>query len=160
MLCEMCNNKIACCKALVEGAEISLCKNCSKFGKITKEIKVELSAKKAKRLGIAAPVSLPKREKIVIESIVADFGAKIKKAREKFGLTQQEFAIKISEKESIVRKLETEFMTPNIDLARKLERLLHITLVEQIEEGDDDGTSPGKKEGEEGLTLGDFIKKS
>jgi putative transcription factor len=155
----MCNNKEACCKALVEGAEISLCRNCSKFGKVIKEIKIEFPAKKAKKLGIDAPASLPKREKIVIESIISGFGAKIKKAREKSGLTQQEFALKISEKESIVRKLETEFMTPNIDLARKLEKLLHITLVEQIEEGDDEEMPPGKKESGEGLTLGDFIKK-
>jgi len=160
MLCEMCNNKEACCRALVEGAEIALCRNCSKFGKITKEIKVELPAKKAKILGIAAPAVLPNKEKIVIESIVADFGAKIKKAREKFGLTQQEFALKISEKESIVHKLETELMEPNVDLARKLEKLLHIKLVEQIEEGEDEGVVEPKKAGSQGFTLGDYLKKN
>ena len=158
MLCEMCNNKEAWCRALVEGAEIALCRNCSKFGRVTKEIKVEIPAKKAKKLSIAAQASLPKKEKIVIESIVANFGAKIKKAREKFGLTQQEFAIKISEKESIVHKLETELMEPNVDLARKLEKILHITLVEQIEEGDDEGVLPGKKAGSEGFTLGDIMR--
>ena len=160
MLCEMCNNKESCCKALVEGAEIALCRNCRKFGKVIKEITVELPAKKAKKLGIAAPASLPNKEKVVIESIVADFGAKIKKAREKFGLTQQEFALKISEKESIVHKLETELMEPDIDLARKLEKILQIKLVEQIEEGDEEGVLPGKKAGSEGFTLGDYLKKS
>ncbi len=158
MLCEMCNNKEACCKALVEGAEIALCRNCSKFGRVTKEIRVELPAKKAKKSGVAAPASLPKKEKIVIDSIVADFGAKIKKAREKSGLTQQEFALKISEKESIVHKLETGLMEPDINLAKKLERALRIKLVEEKEEGEDDGAIVAGAKKSEGFTLGDFIR--
>lgn len=162
MLCEMCNRKEACCRAVVEGAELSLCRDCGRFGRITAEIKIQLPAKKAKQAISEALRPALNREKEVIEVIAGDFSIKIRKAREKMGLTQDEFARKISEKESIVHKLETGIMEPDIGLAKKLEKVLHIKLIEQKEE--DSGAVAAGKEKEtgegQGFTLGDFVRKN
>ena len=159
MLCEMCNSKEACCRALVEGAELSVCRGCGRFGRVLKEIKIEIPARKARQAAVAKPQTVLKKEKEIIETIVADFSQRIRKARERLGLTQDEFARKISERESVVHKLETGAMEPDIEMARKLERLLKIKLVEQRESGSEEGIAEQPRGSGGGLTLGDYLKK-
>ena len=69
-------------------------------------------------------------------------------------MKQEELAKKINEKESRLHKIESGHFTPSLRLARKLEKFLKITLVEQVAED----TSPLEKSKSESLTLGDFIK--
>src|SRR3989338_4977363 len=60
-----------------------------------------------------------------------DYSQLIKEAREKLGLRQDEFGIQISEKVSIVHKIESGHMTPSIQLAKKLQKLLGLRLDEK-----------------------------
>jgi putative transcription factor len=90
-----------------------------------------------------------------VQLIVANYSKIIKSAREKTGLKQEELAKKIAEKESVIHKLESGIMKPDIPLARKLEKFLRITLVESVEVSDD---VEEKRSSSEGLTLGDLIR--
>ncbi len=145
----MCGKETGLFKAVVEGTELKVCKECASFGKVIKSVK---------------PVVIPKRENEVkvekgpeiIQIISPDYSNKVKKAREALGLKQEEFAKKISEKESVVHKIETGNYKPNLVLAQKLERFLKIKLVEEhkIEKAEKkENASPA-----EGLTIGDLIK--
>ena len=69
-----------------------------------------------------------------------------------------EVAKRIAEKESVVHKVESGHMKPNLSLARKFEKFLKISLVETVEL---DGAGKGaKKAGSStgSLTIGDMIK--
>jgi putative transcription factor len=71
------------------------------------------------------------------------------------GLSHKEFAARLNEKESIIHKLETGSFEPPIELARKLEKLLRISLVQ---EDKDEKVAVGKGTGG-GMTIGDIIKR-
>ena len=137
--------------ALVEGISLKVCEMCAKHGKITEKVRPQTPAKKIKKT-----TAQPKpAEKEITEAIAEDFAKKIRDARSKSGLTQKEFAKKINEKESLLHKLETGAFTPPILLAKKLQKILQIKLVEEIEE---EITTP-QKSGKEGpLTIGDLLK--
>jgi len=133
-------------RALVEGVELNVCSNCSAFGKVLSPIKkvVKQSLRKEKLKD--------KEEKF--ELLVEDYADILKKKRELLRLTQKEFAKKINEKESIIHKIETGAFEPSLELARKLEKMLEVKLIE--EHFEIHGISKKVKEG--GFTFGDFIK--
>ncbi|MCP3682731.1 MAG: TIGR00270 family protein [bacterium] len=147
MICEMCGAE-ADVKAIVEDTELTVCESCSKFGKITGKVKKPEEIKEEQRAVFRRP------EKEIIQVIVEDYAERIRSKREKLGLKQKDFAKSISEKESLIHKMETGSFEPDLDLARKLERFLRISLVEQHEETLEKGTTTT----DEGLTLGDFVK--
>lgn len=65
-----------------------------------------------------------------------DFNTLIKSAREKKGLSQEEFGRRINEKLSVIKHLETGSLKPNDVLTRKVEHFLKIRLLipEEVEE--------------------------
>ena len=63
--------------------------------------------------------------------LIDDYGITIKKARQKSGFSIEDFAKKINEKESVVKKLEKEELNPPTKLVQKLERALGIKLMER-----------------------------
>ena len=136
-------------RTLIENVELNVCSACSKFGKVLEPIKRPSAKEQHKQL--IKPHD-EKEEKI--ELLVEDFAEIIKKRRESIGLTQKDFAKKINEKESTVHNIETGAMEPQLSLARKLERILGVKLVEEHEERHENI----KKQKGEGFTLGDFIK--
>ena len=99
----------------------------------------------------ARKTSTPVKE--VIETVAGDYAIKVRAAREKSGMTQADFAKALNEKESIIQKLETGTFHPPISMARKLEKMLKITLV-QIEEEE---KIEGEKKTSGSLTIGDLI---
>lgn len=66
--------------------------------------------------------------------LIEDFGAVVRQARERLGLTQAELAKQISEKLSVIKKIEAGRLKPDELLARKLERALKVKLIEEGEE--------------------------
>jgi len=114
----MCGKEGPLTASLVEGTEMNLCQGCGKYGKrlnkpVTRQHK---------------PVRAPKPE--ISEIVTNGYAQKIRTARENKGMTQKDFAQMLNERESVVQKLETGNLKPSINLARKLERVLKITLVE------------------------------
>ncbi|MDO8740147.1 MAG: multiprotein bridging factor aMBF1 [Candidatus Woesearchaeota archaeon] len=148
MECDMCG-KQARFKALVEGSELFVCDQCSKFGKTLGEIRIsQIDPKKQKTQSIMA------EEKELMEVIVPDYPELIKSKREALGLKQEDFAKKINEKASLIHKIESGHFEPNVELARKLERFLKIKLVEEHEEIH----KKEAKKAADSFTLGDFVK--
>ncbi|MCS7143330.1 MAG: multiprotein-bridging factor 1 family protein [Aigarchaeota archaeon] len=88
--------------------------------------------------------------------IVDEYGSRIREARERLGLTREELASRIQEKASYVKKIENGEAKPSVSLARKIERVLKIKLLEEVSqyEGQQDvGTGGGKRD----LTLADLV---
>jgi len=131
--------------AVVEGVEMQVCAGCAKYGQILRRAK-PLGHPKAK---------IKKPEKEILRLIVNDYAQIVRKAREKLKLSQKEFASRLAEKESIIQKIETKEFKPSIALAEKLEKFLHLTLIETVEVEREKGnkTEPAKS-----LTIGDLIK--
>ncbi|MBW2972633.1 multiprotein bridging factor aMBF1 [Candidatus Woesearchaeota archaeon] len=149
--CDMCGKEAELAKARIEGTLLEVCGECARFGEI-----IEAPRIRSKNIPASRPVSMPRRKE-VIQMLIPDYAQKIKAAREKKGMTQEEFAKWLNEKVSIMQKAESGQFKPSIEMARKLERMLGIALVEQYGEGGEIPlSSVGKKD--EGFTLGDFIK--
>ncbi len=88
------------------------------------------------------------------ETILIDnYGKKIIETRKKINLTREEFAKKINEKESVIRRVESEEMRPNDKLIEKIERFLDIKLKAQYETKKIE-TRPSKGK----LTIGDVLE--
>jgi len=141
----MCDSESELFKTSIEGAEMSVCQACSKYGNVIS--KVQVIAKEVK-----APVKVAPQRKEIITVINPDYPKLIKQARENMSLKQDDFAKKIGERASIIHKLETGHIKPSIDLARKLEKTLKITLIDEYEE-----KSAVKKNSDASLTIGDMI---
>jgi putative transcription factor len=82
--------------------------------------------------------------------LVDDFGPAIRKARESSGMTRENFAKKLGEKESVIRRVESGEMYPTAELMSKIERLLKIKLKASI-----DTSVKGSAPSPSNLTLGD-----
>ncbi len=61
---------------------------------------------------------------------------KIRKARESKNLSREELGQKIYEKVSVINRIESGKMIPDIRLTKKLENALNITLIENVEKLD------------------------
>jgi putative transcription factor len=84
---------------------------------------------------------------------VEDFTKLIRKAREQKGWAQKEVANQLHERASVITKVESGKMPPTIRLARKLERLFKLTLLEESESVD---LSPVSSQSS--TTLGDVVQ--
>lgn len=153
MQCEMCGSEQPeLLRAKVEDVVLNVCKACSSFGEVLAPVKKKQPARKS---APGATSQEPAPEKETIYLIESDCPSKIRKARESKGLKQEELAKKLALKESLIHSLESGRHEPSIDVARKLESFLGISLVRQEEVE----IHSGKREGsDEELTLGDVIK--
>lgn len=144
----MCGKQTELFKTNLDGAIMDLCSGCANFGKVIHRIEKPKSVirRKKQEPKPGAP------EKILV--IVDDYSKKVRKARERLKLKQEEFAKRIAEKESVIHKLETGQFEPSIKLARKLEKLLGIVLIEEHKE------APVKREKTESedFTVADLVK--
>mgnify|MGYP001598680299 CR=1 FL=1 len=133
-------------RTLIEGVELNVCSDCSKFGNVISPVKGFTTNENIEEN------AQPKEEKI--ELIVENYSDIIKRKRELEGLTQKEFAKKINEKEATIHNIETGALTPSLSFAKKLEKALGVKLIEEYEESHE----TKKKSRVGGFTLGDFIK--
>ena len=138
-------------KAKIEGVELDVCLACGKFGKVI--VPVHRPSPREQHRQFQKQVKAQEKEK-KIELLVENYAELIKKKRESLGLSQKDFASKINEKESTIHHIETGKLEPNLALARKLEKILGIKIVEQYSESHE--TTKNSKDA--GFTLGDFIK--
>jgi len=142
--CDMCGKDNASFRALIEGVELTVCERCSKFGKVLAAPKPQERRHSFSSATKAEPMEL----------VVDDAATRIKNKREQLKLTQQEFAKLINEKTSVVQHLEHDAHHLSLDLAKRLERILHIQLVEKAKEV----VVQKSSQKTEAFTLGDFIR--
>jgi len=126
MECQICGknfqklNKIE-----LEGTVVSVCERCMRFGKVVEK---KVDYQEMKRYVSFKP--LVENE----VTFVPKYGELIRKRREANGLTRIDFAKRINEKESVIKRIEEEGMEPDEELAKRIENFLKIKLTEDYEE--------------------------
>src|SRR3989338_5048099 len=98
----MCGKECALFKSMVEGSEMNVCSQCSKFGKVVSQIKEPLTGKKQAKLEI----KMHSNQELIL-SVVLNYSEIIKSKRGQLGLNQEDFAKQLNEKISVIHKMET-----------------------------------------------------
>lgn len=147
MGCEMCGKETELFLVSIENTRLNVCKDCSSFGKIIEKVVQE---------EVEKPVKIFKSNRKDLEFVVPDYSVRIRNARGKMDLSQKDFAQKLNERESIIHKLESGGIVPELSLAKKIERFCSIKLID-IEEFK---IGSGVKAESGGLTVGDLLKKN
>ena len=146
----MCGRERELVDSIVEGAIVQVCLECSKHGSV---------------IAINQPVVDKKIEKMqemtarpeYVDVVVNDYSDKIRRARERKGMKQEDLAQALAEKESVIQSLETGGLKPTFKLAKKLSVFLGIDLIESVET-----TKKTEKKvnfGNPTVTIGDLLKK-
>lgn len=125
--CDLCGKDNAPTKARIEGTLLQVCTACAAFGEIVQTgQKLEVRGRKS------TDPKLPTIDHRPITSdlrmITPDYAQKIKTAREKEGLKQEEVAQRINEKVTLIQKVEAG-TPPSIPLAQKLEQFFKIQII-------------------------------
>lgn len=144
----MCGKESDLFKTIIEGSELNVCKNCSRYGKVLRSVRHETySPINKEHIRI-----VPANEKE--ERVVSDYNQIIKQKRERFNLTQEQLSKRLNEKESLIQRIESGHAKPSLKVARKLEKFLGIKLIEEFENKklDLNKTKSGP------MTIGDLIK--
>ncbi len=149
-VCEMCGREASLISVDVEGVELKVCPPCTRYGTTNKN-----QSGNFRNSNISNHKHQNKEE--IEWKIVNNFFALIKSAREKKGMTQEDFAKFINERESILSKWENGTLRPRIFVARKLEKILKIGLITKDTKETVNLTVERTLKNE--FTLGDFIKK-
>jgi len=161
--CEVCGHKIygKSYKVMIEGAKLTVCSQCAKHGTIvwgepTPKSMMEKPKATLQPLKIQSKKPLETTLDTSLE-IIENFDLKIRRAREKLGLTHEELGKKINEKVSLLKKIETRRIPPDNKLAAKLEHALKIKLLVPAMEEKVSQTKIPKPASRE-VTLGDLIQ--
>lgn len=138
MQCEVCGRQIPGkpYRTIIEGAKMTVCRECTTLGSGYWEPKSKRSPRRVAKTR-TTPSILRKRDRpTVTESLelVRDFGVRVRRAREESRLSHEELGRKIGEKVSVLKKVESGKMTPDLMLARKLEHALKIELLAPVSE--------------------------
>lgn len=149
MQCDVCGREIIGepKRVIIEGAKMTVCSECAKLGsgfwspeqpKIGQRVILKRTAKpmvikptEARSNGASGSASASPLEEV---EVVEGFGSLIKQARERMGLTPEDLGRRIGEKESVVKKVESGKIVPDIRLAVKLEHALKIKLLKKASE--------------------------
>ncbi|MDI3550452.1 MAG: putative transcription factor [Methanobacterium sp.] len=131
MRCEICGKKVIGkpLRTKIDNSIMLTCNDCSKFGKVQRE------TPQTQRRG-RAPTSRRRsyRSQEPTQEVVEDFHKLIREAREKKGWSREELGEKTYEKVSVINRLESGKMIPDLKLARKMEKVLKITLLEKTDQ--------------------------
>ena len=168
---------------MVEKSVIVTCNGCSGYGEVVCDISHEIRKKTPKKEKEATE----KEQKKVIEKespanlldllgrddrgwrrrtshkeLVDNYAVLIKNARESKKMKQKELARAINEPSSMIHRMESGHMKPSLDVAKKIQQKLGISLLELVEteEGSDiqnQDSGQGKMTPSGKITLGDMI---
>ena len=151
LYCEMCGSPIEgkAYKVIIEGTEMVVCERCYRS---VRAKAVPASPRRQTKVE-EKKQSKPKR-KVVEYEVVEDYYERVREAREELGMSRSELGMKVGEGESVIKRIKLGRLEPDLELAKKLERVLGITLIRKVEYSEEEGT--GKPPSEE-LTLGDVV---
>ncbi len=162
MDCEMCGRGIRGRprRIMVEGVIMTVCSECYEktLGrKITESRASSISTSKRPLLGDRKKThkSRSRRIEVLEYEVVPEYASIIRKARESKGWTQAALAQRVRESGNTIRRIEAGRLVPSIDLARKLEKVLKVRLLQPvIEESSQEICSKSSLT----LTLGDVVE--
>ncbi len=156
MECDMCGKKGKLFVTLLEGTQMKLCQECTKFGKTLRAVQGPLfksSKESSSSSSISSRTSSSVSQDEKIEVLAEDYAELIKHKREKLGLRQEDLAKKLAERLSLIQKIESGHFEPSLVLARKLEKCLGLVLIQHHTEA----YSNEKKSNPTVLTIGDML---
>ena len=136
MECEICGKEVPehnPIRAKIEGSVMVVCKECSKLGKIQKTPPKPKFRKqdKTKRPKTTRNKNYSRQDEPT-EELIEDFDIEIRKARESKDWSREVLGKKINERVSVITRIETGKMTPDLKLTKKLEKALNIKLLEKV----------------------------
>lgn len=157
-----------------EGTELNVCSDCEEFGTVLHDEASQSSGGESSAGGGPSRSSSGGRSSSSssgtssggggggsrsdpmedIETLAADYDARVREAREAAGMTQEDVADELNEKASLIRKIEGGDMRPSEEVRDELERFLDVSLTEEVGDADWDGGDTG-----DGYTLGDIIER-
>jgi len=155
--CEVCGREIfgQPYYRIIEGGRMTVCGRCAQFSNQEWDPRAPKAQPRSRR---SAASARPRRRSDIevaeATALVENYGELIRKTRQRKGMTVEDFAKKLSEKESVIKNFEKEQLNPTMTLIRKVERELGITLIEEAEVGT--GAVLTRPMGPR--TLGDMIK--
>jgi putative transcription factor len=146
MECEICGKPIEGkpIRTKIDGSVLEVCKECSKYGRVQRDTPLErkfVSRNKKGNPQKSRPQSKNqsvqrRRREEPMDELVEDYNVLIRKARESKGWTREELGAKMYEKVSVINRIESGKMEPDIKLAKKFEKTLGITIIEKYDEMD------------------------
>ena len=140
MECEICGKEVPehnPIRAKIEGSVMVVCKECSKLGKIQKAPpKPKFRKQEKTKRPTATKNKNYSRSDEPTEELVEDFELKVRNAREAKDWSREDLGRKINERVSVIARIETGKMTPDVKLTKKLEKALDIKLLEKVENVD------------------------
>lgn len=150
MYCEICGKEVKEAFLIQLGrSKLRVCESCKKLGN---EIKQEIPKKQNIIKQQTKKIEIKRKEPEI--NIREDYASVIRKARESLGMTQDMLASLIGEKLSTFKKIESGKLKPTIETAKKLEKVLKISLLE-TQKFEERIEATAKKLG---LTLGDIVE--
>jgi putative transcription factor len=117
-------------KVEIDGAIMVVCSGCSKLGRSVGGALVRETHVRPIQTSFrpAQTVSEPEYE------MDPDYNVKIRQAREKMGLSQEDLGRLLNEKLSVIRMVESKKLKPDAVLTRKLTHQLKVTLMVPLSE--------------------------
>lgn len=167
-VCELCGGTFYGKPVIVDldGYKASLCGKCAKRVKKGKkadekvpelQIREAPQAKRQKRL--PKEVGVPRRERREVEiELVEDYGRKIREARESLGLSLEQVAASLNIKASLLRNIESGRVIPNYELAKSIEKLLEVSIIQKNPERVQVVSSASQQVTYRGITLGEIVE--
>lgn len=163
--CDICGSRIKGEPIVIEieGTVLTVCEECRKKY-VSKTVKVistgsttgKVYTKEGPKGTTYRVMTKTQQKRVRVEQleIVENYAEIIRSAREKLGLSREILAKLLGVKESIVRRIEEGQLMPDIELAKKLEKILGVKLITTTEEYPISIQQSSKFE----LTLGDIVE--
>ncbi len=145
----------------VENVKLTVCSSCYTRvvrSDVAREIKEATATKEGPKPARASSKPEPRsRERELLEEyeVVPDYAERVRQARERLGLTQKALADLVKESENTIKRIESGRLVPTIPLARKLEEVLSVKLLEPVVDSSAAALPSPTKMKE--LTLGDVV---
>lgn len=167
LTCDVCGEPIEGEPVIIEidGAVLTLCQKCARKYIGVKGVRVikgptqiqvpQQGVTAIKQESKRGTVFRVKRTSVNVDKyeVVDNYAELIKEARESLGMSRDILAKVVGIKESVLKRIEDGQLTPDIELARKLEKVLGINLIKESEDVNVEIKTPTNK----GLTIGDVI---
>jgi putative transcription factor len=140
---------------MIEGAKMIVCQDCTKLGVTYWEEQRPRHMKRTAKLPLGVPSKAPPPTVTETLELVESHSSIVRQEREKRGMSHEELGKKIGEKVSVLQKIESGKMIPDIRLTQKLEHALRIRLLVPPKAKQ---LLPTKLTEPHEATLGDFVK--
>jgi putative transcription factor len=134
--CEICGSPLRASPNRVEidGAIMVVCNNCARLGR---QIGPSPQARERPPMVQGPPRSYaprPPSNPVPQYEVDPDYNLKIRQAREKLGLSQEQLGMMLNEKPSVIKMVESKKLLPDENLTRKLMHQLKINLLVSLSE--------------------------